>query len=187
MGHIATDYPLLVIIGPSGAGKSSIIQILVERSIVEVTPTWTTRPPRGNEPALEHRFVDSAAFDDLDKAGFFLEIVQPFDLEFRYGLPKVALISPKCVPTIMLRAPLVSRLPKYYANYRIYQIEDSEERVKQRLLDRQASGHQLGTRLQAYDQEMKLGRQLADRIFVNLNLETTADDIATAIAEDFSV
>src|SRR6476660_9759614 len=40
---------LLVFIGPSGSGKSTIVRTLVERRVVTVHPTWTTRPRRADE------------------------------------------------------------------------------------------------------------------------------------------
>jgi guanylate kinase len=65
---------LLVIIGPSGAGRSSALRLLHDQKVVEVTPSWTTRPLRNDESedTLEHRFVDEATFKQKAGEGYFL-------------------------------------------------------------------------------------------------------------------
>jgi guanylate kinase len=188
MTAIPKDRLILAIIGPSGAGKSTIITALEQKSIIEVIPTWTTRPRRASERdhTVEHRFVDDRAFDELIAQGFFLDTVALFGLDFRYGLPALTLHHPDRIPTIMLRAPLLSRLPLHYPNFRVYQIEDAPTRTRERLLARSQDGEALGTRLDDYDKEVQLGRQLADRVFVNTELDEVIIAIEQAILGDFA-
>lgn len=133
------QYPILVIIGPSGAGKSTVVNHLASEGLVFVNPTWTTRPPRPEElvVSLEHRFVSEKVFALKEKAGYFLETVQMFDLPYKYGLPELKPSKPDCISLIMLRAPLVERVYKYYTNFIVYQIEDSMQAIRRRLEDRQ--------------------------------------------------
>lgn len=182
------DAPLLVVIGPSGSGKSSAVQELSRRGVVEVTPSWTTRPPRKGETSssIEHKFVSEEEFNKQESQGFFLEVVQLFNLPYRYGIPRLQQPKSDRVPLIMLRANLLPLLPKHYINGIIYQIEDELSKVEDRLLKRQADGEQQGSRLQDYKKEIELGRQSARRVFTNdTDLGLLADALEAAIVEDF--
>lgn len=187
MTHIPFDTKILVIIGPSAAGKSTIVQNLHRQGVLEVTPTWTTRPARPGElsKAVEHAFVTDAEFDNLLKEGFFLETVQLFGLDFRYGLPRIIQTQPGAIPTIMLRAPLIPRLLPHYPNFVVYQIEDNLDRIRDRLQARQQAGEQLGSRLEDYEKEVSLGKQQAHRTFINNDVTQTAHTIHRAVQEDF--
>ncbi|MCX6729820.1 MAG: hypothetical protein NTV95_04265 [Candidatus Saccharibacteria bacterium] len=185
---LKSDAPLLVVIGPSGSGKSSAVQELSRRGIVEVTPSWTTRPPRKGETSstIEHKFVSEEEFNKQDSQGLFLEVVQLFNLPYRYGIPRLRQPKSGRIPLIMLRANLLPLLPKHYSNGIIYQIEDELSKVEDRLRKRQADGEQQGSRLQDYKKEVGLGRQSAHRVFTNdTDLGLLADAIETAIFEDF--
>lgn len=188
MPRLKANETLLVIIGPSGSGKSSAIRELVDRGTIEVTPSWTTRPPRPGEleNALEHHFVSPAELEAKQAQGYFLEVVQMFGLPFKYALPPVEHDRPGIIPTVMLRASLMSMLPKHYPNFITYQIEDSLPRVRERLMARKLQGEELGSRLQDYDTEVQAGRGLAQRIFINKDdIETLVNQLELAITEDF--
>ena len=178
---------VLVIIGPSGTGKSSVVGKLVDKGVVEITPSWTTRPPRHSESAnnFEHQFVSKAEFKRKEEQGYFLDTVELFGLPYEYGMPKVNFETAK-VPLIMLRAPLVSLLKKYYPDHIVYQIETPYEEVKKRLETREFLGDKIGSRLDQFNEELDLGRQLADKIFINENIQETSDAIQISIKEDFS-
>lgn len=188
MTHITPNQPILIVVGPSATGKTSAIEILHNKGIIEVTPTWTTRPRRSDEDkrTVEHRFVDNEKFDDLLEEGFFLETSTMFGLDYRYGLPKVAIpYEAHSVPTIMLRSSLLDRAYVYFKNNKVYHIEDSFDHVYERLQARKAEGEKLGTRLQDYQKEVKDGRRLADRVFINRGIEDMVEEIEQAIKEDF--
>lgn len=189
MRYLRKDDPLLVIIGPSGTGKSTVVQELEKLGIVEVAPSWTTRPPRKEEIGIsvEHAFVSEEEFLRHQKDGFFLEAVQLFNLPYLYGLPKIAVPGAGRVPTIMLRAGVLKLLPKHYSNVVIYQIEDDYKRVKERLAKRTEDGENQGSRLEEYDKELSLGRESAKRIFTNdKDISSLVADLAKAIEKDFS-
>jgi guanylate kinase len=180
------DRPLLVFIGPSGSGKSTAVRALHHRGLIEVTPSWTTRPRRDDEAngTVEHRFVSDDTFSALEGGGGFLEVVRPFDLPYRYGLPRVEDPSGGRVAAIMVRAPLMPLVVRHFPRHLIYQVEDFYDRVKDRVLaadntndDAVAS---LGSRLAGYEDERRLGRELADRAFVN---DAAPDVLVSAIAD----
>ena len=188
MSYLKRDDPLLIIIGPSGSGKSSAIQELARQNIIDITPSWTTRPPRGNEmdTAIEHLFVSDMKFEQEQNKGNFLEVVELFGLPYRYALPRFSKPKPGHVPLIMLRVNLLSFVPKHYSNYRVYQIRDEYERVEKRLKARAAEGEDQGSRLSDYKKEVELGDKSANRVFINnRGITELVNDIKAAIREDF--
>ncbi len=180
--------PVLVFIGPSGSGKSTVVGELHRRGLIAVTPSWTTRPCRNGEMdhTVEHRFISDQEFTALEEEGFFLEVVRPFGLPHRYGLPQVEPASDGRVPTIMVRAPLMALVERHFSAFVTYQIEDSYDRAKDRVVAAGACGAGLGTRLEGHDDERRFGRQLASRVFLN---RTTPMELISAVAgaiiEDF--
>ena len=177
---------MLVFIGPSGSGKSTVARELHRRGLIAVTPSWTTRPRRGDEVdgTIEHRFVTDTEFDRLEREGFFLEVVRPFGLGHRYGLPAVPPPEPGEVPAILARAPLMGLVVAHFPDHVVYQVEDSYERASARVL---AGGSDLGSRLDDYEAERRLGREVADRVFVNrTSVADLVASVAAAIAEDFA-
>lgn len=185
---ISHDDKILVIIGPSGTGKSTIVQKLQSDGLIEVTPTWTTRPPREHEllETVEHCFVNQETFDAQKAASFFLDTVQVFNLPYQYGIPELTTTNESLIPTIMLRAPLVERVPTYYANFIVYHIESDQARVREALHARTQAGEPIGNRLDDYQKEVLLGRSLAHRVFINISLQKTIKEITQALSEDFT-
>jgi guanylate kinase len=153
----------LAIIGPSGCGKSSALKLLLDRELVAITPTWTDRPPRPGEDELEHRFVNAVELADLECQDAFKEVVQPFGLPFRYGMPHLEEADRPVV--IMIRAPFVQKFREYYPLGAVYQIEASYEFAEAAIKAR--TGEPEGTRLSHFEAEVAAGRVLANRIFRN--------------------
>jgi guanylate kinase len=184
---MSTSQPTVVIIGPSGSGKSSVVRGLADRGLVRVHPTWTTRPRRADEQhgSPEHRFVSERAFDDLEASGFFLDTVAMFGLPHRYGLAPVPAPVPGRIDLVMLRAPLIQRFAAFAPQMLVYQIEDTADRVHQRLLRRDCGREDLVARLADNRREVALGRRIADRVFVNEGrLEALVDSVGGALRGD---
>lgn len=184
----AMHRPLLVFIGPSGSGKSSVVRALVERGVIRVHPTWTTRPRRSDETAgsPEHRFVSEKQFLALRRDGLFLDAVQMFGLPHWYGLPAIDTADTGVVDAVMLRAPLIARLREHYPDPVVYQIEATAGVLEERLGERRYGSEELRARLADNDAEQRAGREIADRRFSSDRaLDTVADDVARAVREDF--
>ncbi|HUI48448.1 MAG TPA: hypothetical protein VL119_07110 [Acidimicrobiia bacterium] len=178
--------PVLVVIGPSASGKSAAVRELHQRGVVHVHPTWTTRPRRPDESdgTLEHRFVSDAVFDELDAAGFFLGTVTLPGLPYRYALPRVTLRGDRPVDTIMARAPFVALLAPHLPEQVVYEIEDTPERARERLVARGSDAQEIDARLAGHRGELEAGRALAARCFVN---DGTLDELVGAITEALCV
>jgi guanylate kinase len=79
---------LLVISGPSGAGKTTIASAVLERrpDIVPSISVTTRRPRRGEHDGVQYKFVSTKEFNDVARAGGFLEHAVVHGNE--YGTPK---------------------------------------------------------------------------------------------------
>jgi len=66
---------LFVVSAPSGAGKTSLVRaLLADRPLLQLSVSFTTRPPRaGEENGHDYHFVDRAEFERRREAGEFLE------------------------------------------------------------------------------------------------------------------
>jgi ribose 1,5-bisphosphokinase PhnN len=179
---------LLVFIGPSGSGKSTIARALHARGVIEVTPTWTTRPRRDDEESrtIEHRFVDDEEFTHLEQNGFFHDVVSMFGLPYRYGLPRVESPGGSRIPAVIVRAPLVQSLSLHYPDRVVYQIETVRDRARDRIESRSPADLDGGTRFNGWKRELALGRLAASRVFeTGGSARATVADIRRAIIEDF--
>ena len=81
---------LYVVAAPSGGGKTSLISALLERDErVQLSVSYTTRPPRpGEVDGVHYHFVDEDAFQALIDHSTFLEYALVFD--YRYGTSRAA-------------------------------------------------------------------------------------------------
>jgi guanylate kinase len=178
---------MLVIIGPSASGKSSVARELHRRHVLRVHPTWTTRPRRQEERrgCLEHRFVADAAFDRLCAQGFFLAAATWSG--GRYGLPPLPAAAPGLVDAVILRAPFVEAFARRVGDPLVYQIEDTAERVRQRLVSRGCGAAELAARLDDHRCERLLGHRVAHRVLVNdRSLAALVETVAAALREDLT-
>jgi guanylate kinase len=181
---------ILVVIGPSGVGKSTLFAPLRQEGLVRLVPSWTTRKSRHYEdPAnADHVFVDDDAFTEREQAGFFLETVQLFGLEARYGLPRAALEDDgKSIRALMMRAMLMQRISHYFPAHIVYQVEAPRARVEAHLRARLERDGDIGSRLASFDDELQMGRRLAHRVIDNSGApEVTLAQLRDWLREDFA-
>jgi guanylate kinase len=186
-----TSHPhrVLVVIGPSASGKSSVMRELHRRGVIRVHPTWTDRPRRHDEHSgsVEHRFVSDAAFDRLCAQGFFLKTAALSGLPYRYGLPPLPAPVSGSIDGIILRASFVDGLAQVFPDQLVYQIEDTAERARERLLRRGCAAVELSARLDDHHREIAAGRRVAHRVVVNDRpLPALADAVASALRIDMT-
>jgi guanylate kinase len=176
----------LIVIGPSASGKSTAVRRLRESGVVQVHPTWTTRPRRPDEGAgsVEHRFVTDAIFDELEATDFFLGTVTLPGLPYRYALPKLTLTDHGPIHTVMARAPFLDLFAAHFSDPLVYEIDDTVDRARQRLIERGSDATEIEARLARHDAEIEAGRKIAARVFLN---EGTLDDLVGAIAASLRI
>ena len=66
---------LFIVCAPSGAGKTSLVAALLKADpLIKLSVSYTTRVPRpGEVDGRDYHFISPQAFDDMVKAGAFLE------------------------------------------------------------------------------------------------------------------
>ncbi|HFC52922.1 MAG TPA: guanylate kinase, partial [Gammaproteobacteria bacterium] len=71
---------LYIVAAPSGAGKTSLVKALLEQlDELEVSVSYTTRPPRpGERDGINYHFIDREGFQRMVAAGEFLEHAEVF-------------------------------------------------------------------------------------------------------------
>ena len=76
---------LFIISAPSGAGKTSLVRHCVgARSDIEVSVSYTTRPPRSKEQhGKDYFFVSEKEFDQMVLNNSFIEYASIYG--YRYG------------------------------------------------------------------------------------------------------
>ncbi|MDL2363173.1 MAG: hypothetical protein QFB86_02190 [Patescibacteria group bacterium] len=185
--YLDVDEKVLVVIGPSGSGKTTLVQCLSDQKLLEITPSWTTRPPRTDEMnAHEHKFVSQQEFAKLQKEGFFLETARLFGLPYTYGLPRITHNNKAAVPAIMLRSMVLGSLGHHYKSPIIYQIESHRSITEIRLQLRGGNSLDFEKRMQSYVHEIADGRQRAHRIFKNTDsFEQLLESVQKALRMDF--
>jgi len=79
------DSRLYVVAAPSGGGKTSLISALLKKDErVQLSVSYTTRPPRPGElDSVHYHFVDEDSFQTLIDRKAFLEYASVFD--YHYG------------------------------------------------------------------------------------------------------
>lgn len=78
---MSTSGTLYIISAPSGGGKTSLISALLQSvDNIEVSVSYTTRPPRpGEKNGTNYHFVDETTFKKLIAENIFLEHAKVFD------------------------------------------------------------------------------------------------------------
>ena len=177
---------ILLIIGPSGSGKTTIVNRLHKDGIVELHPTWTTRPMReGERNGIEHLFVSDKEFNKAATNDVFLMVRTPFGLQYHYGLPKLPLEHDKPI-AVMLRADVCDEFLSLYPDAATYQFFAPPEVVAQRM--QQRNDDSIGTRITQYQIEVEAGGAYADRIFdTSKDFDEVYEECKKAILSDFTV
>lgn len=173
---------IFVICGAGGAGKGTIVGELISGdSSLHLSQSWTTRPRRPNEASDAYAYVTEEQFDERVAADGFYEWANFF--EYRYGTPtpivpsgKDLLLEIDVQGAVAVRerqpdAVVVLILPpnRHEQESRMRTRGDSEEHIKQRLA--------------AAEMEEQIGRELADFVVLNGELDEAVAEVRSVVAD----
>lgn len=181
MSAAGADPTVFVISGPSGSGKSTLVQKLLDLPGTMFSISCTTRKPRATEtPGKWYDFVSEGEFDQLVRAGAFLEYAQVFG-RHRYGTPRKWLdLARESGKDLVLEidvqgaASIRKQVPDAVS---IFIVPPSREELERRIRARgQDSADEIARRLQQARQEME-SFALYDFIVVNDDLERAGREV----------
>lgn len=171
---------IVVVSGPGGVGKGTIVDALVRRDPrLWLSRSWTTRGRRPSESEDAYVFTNSEEFERRISEGGFLEWTE--FLGNYYGTPtpdgpedrdivlEIEVDGAQQVKRIAPDAMLIFVLPP------------SRDEQERRLRGRGDQDHKVLARLKKAEEEEPIGRELADHVVVNDDLESTIDEMLEII------
>lgn len=160
-------------------GKGTIVDALVQRDpALWLSRSWTTRERRPGEREDAYVFTTSEAFEDRITQGGFLEWTE--FLGNYYGTPRPDLLDDPDAPDIVLEIELdgAQQVKQQYPDaVLIFVLPPSREEQERRLRGRGDPGDKVQARLRKAEIEERIGRQEADHLVVNDDLQRTIDEM----------
>jgi hypothetical protein len=108
-------------------------------------------------------------------------------LPYRYGLAPAAAGPGGPADAVILRAPFVDRIGQLFPDLLVYQVEDTAERARRRLLLRECAPSELAARQDDHRRELAAGRRVAHQVIVNDRpLPALADAVSATLRHDLA-
>jgi guanylate kinase len=180
---VSSDPLIIVVSGPGGVGKGTIVDALVQRDPgLWLSRSWTTRARRPNERPDAYVFTDSAQFEQRIGAGGFLEWTE--FLGNYYGTPVPEVDGPQASRDVVLEIEVdgAQQVKKQFPEaVVIFVLPPSRSEQERRLRQRGDPGDKVMARLKKAELEEPVGRDLADHVVVNDDLEHTICEMMNII------
>jgi guanylate kinase len=170
---------IVIVAGPGGVGKGTVVSRLLELEPgLWLSKSWTTRAQRPGEPPDAYEFVDRKTFQDRVAAHGFVEWTEFAGTGELYGTPTLEAPDGH---DVMLEIELdgALQIKRRYPNaVLILIVAPSAEAREERLRARGDDEASRQRRLEVGRQEEHLGRQIADYVVVNDDVDRAAREVA---------
>ena len=167
-----------MITGPGGAGKGTLVRRLLEvEPSLWLSQSWTTRRRRPGEPEDAYVFVSRDEFEAKAAGGGFVEWAEVLPGQLS-GTP-VPEQSPGRDILLEINVEGARQVRQLYPDALVVLVvAPSTEEQAARMQRRGDSAEQIATRLVLGQEEERLGRDLADAVVVNDDVDRAAREVA---------
>ena len=183
---MADERLIFVVSGPGGVGKGTIVDALVRRDPkLWLSRSWSTRERRVGEREDAYVFVTAERFEERISAGGFLEWTE--FLGNYYGTPRPDRLDDPTAPDVVLEIELdgAQQVKQQYPQaILIFVLPPSREEQERRLRGRGDPDDKVHARLRKAEKEEPIGRQLADYLVVNDELDRTVDEMLEIVRRE---
>lgn len=177
---------IFVVSGPGGVGKGTVVKRLLGLlDGVHLSRSWTTRSRRPGEDASSYVFVERPEFEAKAAAGGFLEWTEFAGTGHLYGTPRPEAIGSRDGRSDLLLEIEMDGARQIRRDHPdavlILVVAPSIAVQEERLRGRGDSEEAVTRRLEVGRDEEILGRQIADHVVVNDDVERAARELAGII------
>jgi guanylate kinase len=175
---------ILIVSGPGGVGKGTVVARLLQlRPDLWLSRSWTTRPRRDGEPEEAYTFVDREAFEARIAAGGFIEWTEFPGTGHLYGTPTFDVPDGR---TAVLEIELdgAQQVKRRHPDaVLVLIVAPSRRDQKQRLHGRGDDEDSVARRLEVGAKEEALGREIADHVVVNDEVDRAAHEVSGILVD----
>ncbi len=180
--------PLIVVVsGPGGVGKGTIVDRLVERdSRLWLSRSWTTRERRDGESPDAYVFCSAEDFEGRIQASGFLEWTEFLGNYYGTPAPDTSVIGGRDV-VLEIELDGARQVKQQFPDaVLIFLLPPSREEQERRLRGRGDPNDKIFARLKKAEAEEPIGREIADHVLTNDDLERTIDEMLAVIENERS-
>jgi guanylate kinase len=173
---------VFVVYGPGGVGKGTLVTRVMElRPHLWLSRSWTTRPQRPSEPDSAYVFASRDDFVARADAGGFLEWTEFAGNGHLYGTPTLDAPTGNDI-VLEIEVDGAAQVKAHYPQaVLVLVVAPSAEAQAQRLRSRGDDEASVERRLAVGAQEERVGREMADHVVVNDQVERASQQLAGII------
>lgn len=180
--------PLIVVVsGPGGVGKGTIVDRLVARDPrLWLSRSWTTRERRDGESPDAYVFCSAEAFEERIEENGFLEWTEFLGNYYGTPAPDTSAVDGRDV-VLEIELDGARQVKRQFPDaVLIFLLPPSRQEQERRLRGRGDPNDKIFARLKKAEAEEPIGREIADHVLTNDDLEQTIDEMLAVIANERS-